>query len=56
MWNLTVRVKALVFDTTEKISGWKNGAAKILEDAMDSKLFYSQFRHHIDELVIICLH
>ena len=52
MWNSTVGVKALVFDTTANNSVWKNGAAKILEDSVDSKLFYCASRHHIYELVI----
>ena len=52
MWQITNNVKALVFDTTSSNSGWKNGAAKLLEEQLGRKVFYHACRHHIYELVI----
>ena len=43
---------ALVFDTTASNSGWKNGAAKILEELLGRKVFYNACRHHVYELVV----
>ena len=52
MWQITNNLKALVFDTTSSNSGWKNGAAKLLEEQLGRKVFYHACRHHIYELVI----
>ena len=41
-----------MFDTTASNSGWRCGAAKLLEGLMGKKLFYHACRHHIYELVI----
>ena len=49
---ITINVKALVFDTTSSNSGWKNGAAKLLEEQLGRKVFYHACRHHIYDLVI----
>ena len=40
MWQITNNIKALVFDTTSSNSGWKNGAAKLLEEQLGRKVFY----------------
>ena len=37
LWQLEDKVRALVFDTTASNSGWKNGAAKILEELLEGK-------------------
>ena len=42
----------MVFDTTASYSGWRSGAAKILEDLVNRKLFYNACRHHVYELVV----
>ena len=52
MWQITNNFKALVFDTTSSNSGWRNGAAKLLEEQQGRKAFYRACRHHINELVI----
>ena len=51
-WNLDSKVKALVFDTTASNSGWKRGAAKLLEDFLQKKVLYHACRHHVHELII----
>lgn len=51
-WNIKDAVTALVFDTTASNSGWKKGAAKILEDLLGRKVFYHACRHHVYELVV----
>ena len=38
MWDLKELVKALVFDRTASNTGWKSGAAKILEDLLHRKV------------------
>ena len=59
LWDLVENANALVFDTTSANSGWKNGAASLLESLMNKKAFYNALRHHICELIIgdvwICL-
>ena len=52
LWDLTDEVKAIVFDTTASNSGWKSGAAKLLENLLNRKVFYNACRHHIYELVV----
>ena len=44
--------KALVFDTTSANSGWKSGAAVLLEERLHTKVFYLACRHHVYELII----
>ena len=39
LWQLADSVRALVFDTTASISGWKQGAAKLLEEKLRRKVF-----------------
>jgi len=51
-WNLDDKVKALVFDTTSSNTGWKQGAAKLLEELMQRKVLYHACRHHVFELVL----
>ena len=52
MWYLQDAVTALVFDTTSSNSGWKSGAAKLLEHFVSKNLFYLVCRHNIYELVM----
>ena len=52
MWNVESAIKSLVFDTTASNSGWKSGAARLLEDLFQKKLFYCACRHHIYQLVV----
>lgn len=52
LWGLQDCVKALVFDTTASNSGWRNSAAKCLEEKFGHKLFYCACRHHVFERVI----
>ena len=47
LWELIDNVTTLVFDTTASNSGWRCGAAKLLEELMGKKLFYHACRHHI---------
>ena len=42
---------ALVFDTTSSNSGWKSGAAKLLEKKIGCEVFYNACWHHVYELV-----
>ena len=51
-WDLTDNVTSLVFDTTASNSGVHKGAAKLLEDKLQRKVFYLACRHHILEIVI----
>ena len=51
-WNIKNAITALVFDTTSSNSGWKNGAAKLLEQCLGKKVLYHACRHHILELVV----
>ena len=51
-WQFDDEVRALVFDTTASITGWKNGVGKILEELSGRKLFYNACRHHVYELVV----
>ena len=52
LWELIDNVTSLVLDTTASNSGWRCGAAKLLEGLMGKRLFYHACRHHIYELVI----
>ena len=52
MWNVESSIKSLVFNTTASNSGWKSGAARLLENLFQKKLFYCACRHHIYELVL----
>ena len=40
-WQLVEEVVALVFDTTSSNSGWRNGAARMLECFLEKKVFLS---------------
>ena len=40
MWNVESAIKSLVFDITASSGGWKSGAARLLEDLFQKKLFY----------------
>ena len=51
-WGLAGVVTALVFDTTSSNSGVHKGAAKLLEQQLDRKVFYLACRHHILEVVV----
>ena len=51
-WGLTENVVALVFDTTASNSGVHKGAAKLLEEKLNTKVFYFACRHHILELLV----
>ncbi|KAG0714022.1 hypothetical protein GWK47_014951 [Chionoecetes opilio] len=44
-WGLTGVITALVFDTTASNSGVHRGAAKLLEQQLDRKVFYLACRH-----------
>ena len=50
-WGLKESVFTLVFDTTASNSGVHMGAAKLIEELVDKKLFYLACRHHILEHV-----
>jgi hypothetical protein len=52
LWNLILGriIKAMVFDTTPSNTGWKSGAAILLERLLGYALFYLACRHHISEL------
>ena len=52
VWELTDNVVALVFDTTASNSGIHKGAATLLEQRLEKKLFYLACRHHVLELVV----
>ena len=52
LWDLARNTKALVFDTTSANSGWKSGAAVLLEERLHTKVFYLACRHHVYELII----
>ena len=52
LWELIDNVTTLVFDTSASNSGWRCGAANLLEGMMSKKLFYHACRRHIYELVI----
>ena len=49
-WGLTDNIVVLVFDTTASNSGINIGAAKLIEEKLDKKLFYLACRHHISEV------
>ncbi|KAG0717736.1 hypothetical protein GWK47_053838 [Chionoecetes opilio] len=51
-WGLTGVITALVFDTTASNSGVHRGAAKLLEQQLDRKVFYLACRHHILEVLV----
>ncbi|KAG0706298.1 hypothetical protein GWK47_024335 [Chionoecetes opilio] len=51
-WGLTGVITALVFDTTASNSGIHRGAAKLLEQQLDRKVFYLACRHHILEVLV----
>ena len=52
-WELTDKNKSLVFDTTASNSGVHKGAAKLLEDKLQRKIFFLARRDHISEIVIV---
>ena len=51
-WGLTDNIVGLVFDTTANNSGINKGAAKLIEEKLDKKLFYFACRHHISEVIL----
>ncbi|XP_045115079.1 uncharacterized protein LOC123506798 [Portunus trituberculatus] len=51
-WGLTDNIVGLVFDTTASNSGINKGAAKLIEEKLDKKVFYLACRHHISEVII----
>ncbi|KAG0719075.1 hypothetical protein GWK47_051235 [Chionoecetes opilio] len=51
-WGLTGVITALVFDTTASNSGVHRGAAKLLEQQLDRKVFCLACRHHILEVLV----
>ncbi|KAG0710025.1 hypothetical protein GWK47_023669 [Chionoecetes opilio] len=51
-WGLTGVITTLVFDTTASPSGVHRGAAKLLEQQLDRKVFYLACRHHILEVLV----
>ena len=46
-WGLTDNMLDLVFDTTASNSGSDKGAAKLIEEKLDKRVFYFACRHHI---------
>ena len=59
-WNITSRIQAMCFDTTNSNTGRLAGACVLLEQKLDRELLSLACRHHILELVIsavfkICL-
>ena len=51
-WGLTDNIVGLVFDTTASNSGINKGAAKLIEEKLEKKVFYFACRHHISEVII----
>ena len=49
---LTDNIVGVVFDTTASNSGINRGAAKLIEEKLDKKVFYFTCRHHISEVII----
>ena len=49
--DLTSVITTLVFDTTSSTSGVHRGAAKLLEEKLETDVFYPACRHHILEVI-----
>jgi len=52
VWELVDNIVALVFDTTSSNSGVNKGAAKLLEERLNKKVFYLACRHHVLEIIV----
>lgn len=50
-WDLTDKIKAMCFDTTNSNTGPNIGACKILEEKIGRKLYETACRHHVAELI-----
>lgn len=50
-WNLSKKVEAACFDTTNANTGWKNGAVALLEKLLRRSLLWLPCRHHIYEII-----
>jgi hypothetical protein len=51
-WNLTSRVKGLVFDTTASNTGLHKGACIRIEEALSRELIWIACRHHVMEIML----